>query len=59
MNAPKINRELLRKKAIARGIPTFTALASLVPCSRPTVYFALENPTRYPRVIRRIKELTR
>jgi hypothetical protein len=32
-------------------------VADLVPCSRPVVYFALENPKRYSRVSRRLEEL--
>jgi hypothetical protein len=32
-------------------------VADLVPCSRPVVYFALENPRRYSRVSRRLNEL--
>lgn len=32
-------------------------VADLVPCSRPVVYFAIENPKRYSRVSRRLEEL--
>lgn len=32
-------------------------VADLVPCSRPVVYFAIENPKRYSRVSRRLNEL--
>lgn len=32
-------------------------VADLVPCSRPVVYFAIENPRRYGRVSRRLDEL--
>lgn len=34
-------------------------VADLVPCSRPVVYFALENPSRYSRVARRLEELAK
>ena len=39
------------------GIGTITKLASLVPCSTPVIYFAIERPTRYSRVYSRILEI--
>ncbi len=47
----------LRMRAAAKGILSIAELARLVPCSREAVYFALEKPTRYPRVARRIEEI--
>jgi hypothetical protein len=57
MNAAKINRNLVRGKAATKGIFSLAALARQVGCSRPAVYFAIEKPSRYPRVHRRIVEL--
>jgi len=48
----------LRMNAAARGILSVAQLARLVPCSRVAVYLALENPSRFSRVTKRIKELT-
>lgn len=52
------NSEKLRMQAAARGILSISALAKLIPCSRTAVYLALERPSRFPRVARRIKQLT-
>ena len=47
----------LRRRAASKGIFTLAELARRIPCSRMAVYFALEKPSRFPRVVRRIKEL--
>jgi len=54
----EVNRQTLRRKAAARNIFSFTQLARLVPCSRTALYDSLLRPSRYPKVIRRIQELT-
>ena len=58
ISRPKINAKMVKAAAIPRGIPTITELARRVPCSIPSIYFALERPSRFSRVRRRIKELT-
>ena len=41
-----------------RGIWSMTELAKQIPCSVPSLYFAIERPSRYSRVYARIRELT-
>lgn len=53
-----INRKKVRDSARANGIWSFKELARRVPCSVTSIYFAIERPSRYPRVRARIKELT-
>lgn len=48
----------LRMSAASRGILSIADLARKVPCSRWSIYFAIEHPARFPRVTKRIKELT-
>lgn len=56
--ATKVNKKNVRDAARVRGIWSMTELARRIPCSVPSLYFAIERPTRYGRVYRRIKELT-
>lgn len=44
-------------KLAARGILSFASLARHIQCSRPAIYFALERPSRYPRVHKAIMEV--
>jgi hypothetical protein len=54
----KINLKMLRRAVRKKkSIGTITNLARMVPCSRPAVYFAIENPRRFPIVYRRLLEL--
>jgi len=48
----------LRRRAAARHIFSVAELARLIPCSRTAIYGAIERPSRFPTVTRRIKELT-
>lgn len=61
MNRSKNNRKIahrdLRMKLAARGILSFASLARHIQCSRPAIYFALERPSRYPRVHKAIMEV--
>lgn len=57
MSAAKINRNVLRQRAAAKGIFSIAELARQVGCSRPAIYFAIEMPHRYKRVHKRITQL--
>lgn len=57
MSLDKINRNLLRQRAAAKGIFSIAELSRRVGCSRPAIYFAIEKPTRYPLVHSRIVKL--
>lgn len=57
MATRKINLKEVRRRAAASGIFSIAALSRKVPCRRETVYFAIENPARYPRAFRRILEV--
>ena len=57
MTPEKINRNVLRKRAAAKGIFSIAELARRLDCSREAVYFAVERPTRYPRVHKRLEAL--
>lgn len=46
----------LKRRCWARGL-TVTALASKIGKARPTVYFAWENPDRYPVTFQLIQEV--
>jgi hypothetical protein len=46
MAGKKINSKNLRARCRAKGI-TISALAKQINRSRPAVYFAVENPSRY------------
>jgi hypothetical protein len=56
MRQKKINPKDLKIMAAQRGIVSLAALARRIGCSRPVIYFALENPKRYSRVYGRILE---
>ena len=47
----------LRTRAAAAGIFSIAELARQVPCARVSIYFAIERPSRFPKVTSRIKEL--
>jgi len=53
----KINTKALRRKAAAAGFVTLAELARHIGCSRPSIYFAIERPSRYPIVYRKLKEV--
>jgi hypothetical protein len=55
----KVNNQEIRKRAAAVGIFSFAELARRIPCSRIAIYLAIERPSRFPRVVRRIEELTK
>ena len=57
MSANKSNLKELRQRAAAKGIFSIAELARRVGCSRPAIYFAVENPNRFPRVHQLIKQL--
>lgn len=57
MSLDKINRNLLRQNAAAKGIFSIAELARRVGCSRQAIYFAIEKPSRYPQVHRRVVKL--
>lgn len=59
MAANKVNVEELRRMMAVKGIFTITKLATLVPCRRETIYFALEQPKKYPRAFSRIMEVVK
>lgn len=47
----------LRKRAARKDIFTITELARRVPCSVPSIYLALERPSRFGNVTRRLEEI--
>jgi len=53
----KITLRELRMRAAAAGFLTMGSLAARIGCSRPSIYFALERPSRYPRVYQKILEV--
>lgn len=57
MTLAKSNRKLLRQRAAAKGIFSISELARQVNCSREAIYFAIETPSRYPRVHKRLAKL--
>lgn len=59
MSAEKINKNQLRRAAAAEDIFDFGHLAREFGCSRESIYFALERPTRYPKVYAKIAALVR
>jgi hypothetical protein len=50
----KLNPKIVREKARARGIDSIAELARRIGKTRPAIYFALENPKRFPLVYRDI-----
>lgn len=54
LGAKKSSRKL---KKLRERFGKIQDVADLIPCSRPVVYFAIENPQRYSRVAGRIDEL--
>ena len=46
----------LRTRIAAKGILTLAELAELIGCSRTSIYLAVEQPTRYSNVHRKIQE---
>ncbi len=57
--ATKINPKILRARAKRKNIPSITALAARIGCSRQAIYFALENPNRFSRAYEKIMEAIR
>lgn len=61
MNRRQFNKKMtpreLRVRIAARGILTIGDLARQIGCSRPSIYFALERPERYPRVFEKILQV--
>ena len=57
MSLDKINRNVIRKRAAAKGIFSISELARQIKCSRESIYFAIERPGRYPKVTARIEQL--
>lgn len=53
----KVKRNFLRQRAAAKGIFSIAELSRRIGCSRPVIYFAIENPGRYPLVNQRIQKL--
>jgi len=54
----KINIKMLREAAKKKGIRSISELARKARCSREAVYFAIERPSRYPRVFATLRRLT-
>lgn len=52
----RINAKKLRTAMAKNEIFTIADLARLIGCSRPAIYFAMERPSRYPRVYAKILE---
>lgn len=50
----KLNPKIVRDRARAKNIESITALAVRIGRSRQAIYFALENPRRFPLTYRRI-----
>lgn len=46
--------DTLRRRMAPKGIHTITALAKRIKHARPVVYFAIERPTRFPKVYEKI-----
>ena len=64
MSRAKVNRKTrspeldhLRRRAAQVNIFSIAELARRVPCSIPSVYFAIERPSRFGRVTRRLEEI--
>jgi hypothetical protein len=57
MTATKNQRKLLRQRAAQAGIFSIAELARQVGCSREAIYFAVEKPSRFPRVHSRIDQI--
>lgn len=53
----KITMRQLRCRAAARGLLTVRELATHVGCSRPSIYFAIERPSRFPIVYGKLLEI--
>lgn len=47
----------LRTRAARKQIFTLAELARRVPCSRIAIYLSLERPSRFPKVVNRLKEI--
>lgn len=56
MRGTRINTKKFRLRIAARGFLTIKDFAKHIGCSRPAIYFALENPGRYGRVTLKIKK---
>ena len=64
MSHAKVNRKhqrpelaALRQRAAKVEIFSIAELARRVPCSVPSIYFAIERPSRFGRVTRRLEEI--
>lgn len=57
MAEAKINREILRRRAAAVGIFSIAELSRRVDCSRQAIYFAIEKPSRYQRVHKKLSKI--
>jgi hypothetical protein len=54
-HSAELNR--LRQRAAQKNIFTLTELARRVPCSVTSIYFAVERPSRFGRVTKRLEEI--
>jgi hypothetical protein len=52
----KVNKKLLRQSCARAGIKSFAVLAEHLRCARPSIYFALERPSRYPHLFKKLEE---
>ena len=52
----KLTMRKLRMRIAARGCLTLDDLADKLDCSRTSIYLAVEKPSRYPNVFKKIKE---
>lgn len=57
MKEKKLTMRALRMRMAAVGILTVQELADKIGCSRESIYFAIERPTRYSRVYSKIQEV--
>jgi hypothetical protein len=54
MVTEKLNPKIVRARAREKNIESITALAVRIGKTRQAIYFALENPRRFPVTYRRI-----
>lgn len=57
ISGEKLTMRSLRVRIAAKGILTLEELAAKIDCSRTSIYLAVERPSRYPNVFRKILEV--
>ena len=51
---PTVTLQQVSDACVVRGIPSISALATEIGCSRQVIYLAIERPTRYSKVYQAI-----